>query len=90
MELIPGAGVIAPVGAQMQVAETSGEWAVRPAAEANPLMQSTDATASPSVPPSDARSLEIKTDGGIRYIAGGIGERGRSGLNAISQDSTCT
>lgn len=94
-----GVGVLAPVGAQtkyaaparlilvgdamMQVAET--EWAIRPADEANPPMQSTDTAIQPNVP-SDARSSEIKSDGGIRYVSGGVGESERTELNALASE----
>jgi hypothetical protein len=100
MGLTLGAGVLAPVGAQtkyaaparlilvgdavIQLAET--EWAIRPANEANPLMQSTDTAIRPNVPPSDARSSEIKSDGGIRYVSGGVGESERRELNALASD----
>ncbi len=38
------------------------------------------------MPPSDARSSEIKTDGGIRYVSGGVGESERRELNALSHE----
>ena len=99
MGLLPGGGMLAPVGAQpmpaasahlslsdatMQLAEASQNWAIRPAGEADPLMQSPDAAVSPSMPSADAGSLGIHTDGGIRYVSGGVGESERSDLQALS------
>ncbi|WP_223295271.1 carboxypeptidase regulatory-like domain-containing protein [Allochromatium vinosum] len=76
-----------PAGdAVMQMAETSKEWAIRPAEEVNPLMQSTDTTISPNVPPLDTRSSEIKNDGGIRYVSGGVGESERRELDALASE----
>jgi hypothetical protein len=103
MGLLLGGGVLTPVGAKpmheaplglivgggaTQVADASQTWAIRPAEEANPLMQMTGAeTASgASAPPSDARSSEIKSDGGIRYVSGGVGESERRELNALSRE----
>ncbi|MBK1709112.1 hypothetical protein EDC29_10963 [Marichromatium gracile] len=34
--------------------------------------------------PTDGQSSQIKTDGGIRYVSGGVGESERSELNALS------
>ncbi len=100
MGLLLGGGVLTPVGAAqlmyeaplrlihdegaVQMADASSNWAIRPAEGANPRMQSTDAPARPNVPPSDARSSEIKTEDGIRYVSGGIGESERSELQALS------
>jgi hypothetical protein len=99
MGLLLGGGVLAPVGAQpmhaasgrlslsgaaMQLADASQNWAIRPANEANPPMQSTDAGVGPSVPSSDSRSSEIQSDGGIRYVSGGVGVSGRGDLQALS------
>lgn len=99
MGLLLGAGVLVPVGAQptpaasarpslsgaaMQLADASQSWAIRPADEADPLMQSPDAAVSPSVPSSDAGSLEIQSDGGVRYVSGGVGESERRELQALS------
>jgi hypothetical protein len=99
MGLLLGGGVLAPVGAQplhaasgrlslsgaaMQLADASQSWAIRPAGEADPSMQSTDAAVSPSMPSSDAGALAIQTDGGIRYVSGGVGESGRTDLQALS------
>jgi hypothetical protein len=102
MGLTLGGGVLAPADAQtkyeaptrlilagnavIQMAETSQEWAIRPADEVNPLMQSTDTTIRPNVPPSDARSSEIKSDGGIRYVSGGVGESERRELDALASE----
>lgn len=102
MGLALGAEISAPVGAQtryeaptrlilagnavMQMAETSKEWAIRPAEEVNPLMQSTDTTIRPNVPPSDARSSEVKSDNGIRYVSGGVGESERRELDALASE----
>jgi len=100
MGLILGAGTLTPAGAQMrheapmrliligstiQLAEASTEWAIRPVDAPNPSMQSTDAAVSPRTP-SDARSSEIKNDGGIRFVSGGVGESERSELNALSNE----
>jgi hypothetical protein len=99
MGLLLGSGVLAPVGAQpmppasgrlslsgaaMQLADASQTWAIRPAGEASPPLQSTDAAASPSMPSADAGSLAIQTDRGIRYVSGGVGESERSDLGALS------
>jgi hypothetical protein len=104
MGLILSAGVLTPVGAQpmheaplrlslggggaMRVADASQTWAIRPAEEANPLMQmpGTETASGASAPPSDARSSEIKSDGGIRYVSGGVGESERRELNALSRE----
>jgi hypothetical protein len=102
MGLPLSAGIPAPAGAQtqyeaptrlilaghagIQMAETSKEWAIRPADEANPLMQSTDEAIRPNVPPSDARSSEIKSDAGIRYVSGGVGESERTELDALANE----
>jgi hypothetical protein len=99
MGLLLGGGVLVPVGAQpmpaasgqlslsgatLQLADASQNWAIRPAGEDDPLMQSPDAAVSPSMPSSDAGSLAIQTDGGIRYVSGGVGEGERSDLDALS------
>ncbi|MGB5835210.1 MAG: carboxypeptidase regulatory-like domain-containing protein [Thiohalocapsa sp.] len=99
MGLLLGGGVLTPVGAQpmheaplrpilgsgvTQVADASPTWAIRPADEANPLMQSTDTAVSPGVPSSEAGSSEIQSDGGIRYVSGGVGVSGRTDLEALS------
>ncbi len=69
MGLLLGGGVLVPVGAQpmpaasgqlslsgatLQLADASQNWAIRPAGEDDPLMQSPDAAVSPSMPSSDA------------------------------------
>ncbi|MGB5733133.1 MAG: carboxypeptidase regulatory-like domain-containing protein, partial [Thiohalocapsa sp.] len=99
MGLLLGGGMLAAVGAQpmpaasaqrspsdatMQLADASQNWAIRPAGEADPPMQSTDAAVSPSMPSADAGTLAIQTDGGIRYVSGGVGESERSDLQALS------
>jgi hypothetical protein len=103
MGLLLGGGVLTPVGAKpmheaplglivgggaTQVADASQTWAIRPADEANPLMQmpGRETAIGTSVPSSDAKSSEIKTDGGIRYISGGVGESDRSELKALSNE----
>ena len=101
MGLLLGGGVLVPVGAQpmpaasgqlslsgatLQLADASQNWAIRPAGEDDPLMQSPDAAVSPSMPSSDAGSLEIQSDGGVRYVSGGVGESERSERNALSNE----
>jgi hypothetical protein len=88
MGLLLATGVMAPVGAQLPVADTSGEWAIRPADQANPPTQPTETSSRASVAPpgseSHAGSPQIKTDGGISYASGGVGESERSDLQALS------
>jgi hypothetical protein len=85
MGLLMGGVVLAQVGAQQTLlADASQSWAIRPAGEAEPVVQSADAVVSPSTPSSDAGSLEIKTDGGIRYVSGGIGVSERTDLQTLS------
>jgi hypothetical protein len=87
--LLLGGGVLAPVGAHpmpaasgrlslsgaaMQLADASQSWAIRPADETDSPMQSTDAAVRPSTSSSHAESLAIQTDGGIRYVSGGVGD----------------
>jgi hypothetical protein len=99
MGLLLGGSMLAPVGAQpmppasgqlslsdarMQLADASQNWAIRPAGEADPPMQSTEAAVSPSLQSSDSNSSEIQTDGGIRYVSGGVGVSGRSDLDALA------
>ena len=89
--LLLGAGVCQPVGAHpgyaapvrlifsdgvIQFADAAREWAIRPADGANPIAQAPDAT-TPMAAPTDGPSSQIKTDGGIRYVSGGVGERAR-------------
>ncbi|WPL11724.1 hypothetical protein Thiosp_01476 [Thiorhodovibrio litoralis] len=85
MGLLLGGVVLAQVGAQQTLlADASQSWAIRPAGEAEPVMQPADAVVSPSTPSSDAGSLEIKTDGDIRYVSGGIGVSERTDLQTLS------
>ncbi|UHD16407.1 carboxypeptidase regulatory-like domain-containing protein [Thiocapsa bogorovii] len=69
----------------MQLADASREWAIRPADGANPISQAPDA-ATPMGSPNDGPSSQIKTDGGIRYVSGGVGESERSELDALSPE----
>lgn len=100
MGLTLGIGVLVPLAAQtkyaaparlilgggtvMHLAET--EWAIRPAAGDNQPMQSTDTTSHPNQPLSNARSSEVKSDSGIRYVSGGVGESERSELDALASE----
>nr|WP_246195017.1 carboxypeptidase regulatory-like domain-containing protein [Allochromatium palmeri] len=98
--LLLGAGLCQPVGAHsgyeapirlilggggMQLADASREWAIRPAAGATPICRDPDAAAPMGVP-SDGSSLQIKTDGDICYVSGGVGESERTELNALAHE----
>jgi hypothetical protein len=98
--LLLGAGAWLPVGAHpgdeeplrpisaegaTQLAQTSQEWAIRPAEEANPISEATDAS-TPMAAPTDGQSLQSESDGGIRYVSGGVGESSRDELNALADE----
>ncbi|MGA7979294.1 MAG: hypothetical protein WCA32_03605 [Chromatiaceae bacterium] len=78
MPLMSGGGV-------MQWGAASREWAIRPVDGANPISQAPNA-AMPIGAPTDGQSSQIKTDGGIRYVSGGVGESERSERNALSNE----
>ncbi|EIC21590.1 carboxypeptidase-like regulatory domain-containing protein [Thiorhodovibrio frisius] len=67
------------------VAEPESSWAIRPAEGANPAMQQPDTQAEMGarVPAMDTMHSEVKTDNGIRYVSGGIGDNERNELNTM-------
>jgi hypothetical protein len=68
----------------LQLAETRTEYGIRPAE--NPGLATSPApdVAAPALESSGETSSEIKTDGDIRYVSGGIGESERTELDALS------
>ncbi|NEX22795.1 carboxypeptidase regulatory-like domain-containing protein [Thiorhodococcus mannitoliphagus] len=98
--LLLGTGLCQPVGARpgyeapvrlisgeagMQFADASREWAIRPAEGSNPISQAPEAV-TPTRTPTEGQSSQIKTDGGIRYVSGGVGESERTELSALSHE----
>lgn len=71
-----------PIPAGPQLADTRTEYGIRPA-ESLGSATSPD-VAAPGRESSGGTSSEIKTDGDIRYVSGGIGESERTELDALS------
>ncbi|RKT44548.1 carboxypeptidase-like regulatory domain-containing protein [Thiocapsa rosea] len=71
-----------PATPGIQLAETRTEYGIRPA-ETSGSETSSD-LAAPGRESSGEGSSEIKTDGDIRYVSGGIGESERTELDALS------
>ncbi len=72
-------------GEVMRLAETSREWAIRPADETNPISQGPN-VATPMGTTTDGGSSQIMTEGDIRYVSGGVGESERNELDALSDE----
>jgi hypothetical protein len=71
-----------PGAAGLQLAQTRTEYGIRPA-ESLGSPTSSD-VAAPGRESTGETSLEIKTDGDLRYVSGGIGESERVELDALS------
>lgn len=100
MTLTLGAAVLSSVDAEssakeqapinsderLQYADARQEYGIRPADGAG--SSPSESTPTGLTAPTDGTSLErssaIKSDGGIRYVSGGIGESERTELNALS------
>jgi hypothetical protein len=59
-------------------------YGIRPADAPGSSSQSPDASAVTDRASLPDRSPQVHTDGGVRYVSGGVGESGRSELNALS------
>jgi hypothetical protein len=67
-----------------QLADTQPEYGIRPAENPGSATSPSLDVAVPARESSGVRSSEIKTDGDIRYVSGGIGESERTELDALS------